>query len=72
MCHELREFSRWPVTIHGQTASVTGGLDKHSSKNPKSNMLGRSLFITSVSRPLLYFCLTNRCLCFFLSGCVHY
>lgn len=55
---ELREFSRWPVTIHGQTAST-------QVKNTKSNLLGRSLFITSVSRPLLYFCLTNRCLCFF-------
>lgn len=29
---ELREFSHWPMTIHGQIASVTGVLNKHSSK----------------------------------------
>lgn len=54
---ELREFSRWPVTIHGQTASVTGGLDKHSSKKPKKQRARKIIiyhFCQSASSLLLF------------------
>ncbi len=57
MRRELREFSRWPVTIHGQTASVTGGLDKHSSKKPKKQRARKIIiyhFCQSASSLLLF------------------
>ncbi len=54
MHHELREFSRWPVTIHGQTASVTGGLDKHSSKKPKKQLCSEDHYLSLLSVGLFF------------------
>ncbi len=54
---ELHEFSRWPVTIHGQTASVTGVLNKHSSKKPKKQPARKIIiynFCQSASSLLLF------------------